>query len=243
MEIQQREFISRKEIFGDNLGFIELIDILGGDHSVVASARVSHYVDGSKGIDNDTKLIKYLMKNRHTSPFESVVLTFRIKVPLFVRGQWHRHRTWSYNEVSRRYTSENIDEFFYPTQWRAQDIKNKQSSVESAEIDSDVWNSKLEVHVKKSLELYNEMIREGIAREQARMVLPQNMYTMYYGTVNLHNLFHFLGLRIHPHAQEEIRFYAYAIIDMLKKVIPISFEAWWDYHGQHLYQGKQINYQ
>lgn len=243
METQQKGYIARKEIFGDNLGFVELIDILGGDHSVVSSARVSHYGEGSKGLESDNKLIRYLMKNRHTSPFESVVLTFRVKVPLFVRAQWHRHRTWSYNEVSRRYTSENIDEFFYPEQWRAQDKKNKQSSVESAEIDSDKWNKMLEQHVIKSLELYNEMIEAGIAREQARMVLPQNMYTMYYGTVNLHNLLHFLGLRIHPHAQEEMRMYAYAIMDMIKEIVPVSFEAWWDYHGEHLYNGKEMIYE
>lgn len=242
MEIKQKGYITRKEIFDDNLGFVELIDILGGDHSVVSSARVSHYGEGSKGLDSDTKLIRYLMKNRHTSPFESVVLTFRIKAPLFVRAQWMRHRTFSFSEVSRRYTSENIDEFFYPTQWRAQDTKNKQSSVKSEEIKSDYWNSELEMHVNNALALYTNMINAGIAREQARMVLPQNMYTMYYGTVNLHNLFHFLGLRIHPHAQEEIRVYAYSIIDMIKELVPISFEAWWDYHGQHLYQGKEINY-
>lgn len=563
MDIEQKGYITRKDIFEDGLGFVELIDILGGDHSVVASARVSHYADGSKGIDSDTKLIRYLMKNKHTSPFESVVLTFRVKVPLFVRGQWHRHRalnintpiptphgwklmkdinindyvlsyegtpakvigmsdikiddiyrvyfddnsyidcskdhlwnvysrntvknkklltytterlmksiiigrgkrkhfnymipitnpiqldniktdinlylfgiwlgdgskrdgrfasadneiikefekqgfnprettskylystkgfttllrkegvlnnkhipekylrgsyeqrlsllqglmdsdgdirtdgkckwantnrklieqvhelilslgikcslpenkstngcynllfstnlpifklsrklnriskkeqkrnkhrtiinienngkgkvkcieidapsklylagknmipthnTWSYNEVSRRYTSENIDEFFYPEKWRAQDTKNKQSSVESAKINSEFWNNELKNHVNSALELYESMIKNGIAREQARMVLPQNMYTMYYGTVNLHNLLHFLGLRIHPHAQEEIRMYAYAIMDMIKEIVPISFEAWWDYHGDHLYNGKEMSY-
>lgn len=241
--MKQKNYIHRTDLFNDGLGFVELIDMLGGDHSVVASARVSHYADASKGIDSDTKLIRYLMKNKHTSPFESCVLTFRIKCPLFVRGQWHRHRTFSYNEVSRRYTSENIDEFFYPEKWRAQDTKNKQSSVDSKEISSGFWSQQVGRHVEKSLKLYTEMIDAGIAREQARMVLPQNMYTMYYGTVNLHNLFHFLGLRIHPHAQEEIRQYANAIVKMIKDAVPISFYAWWDYHGQHLSQGKQVKYE
>lgn len=240
---KKKDYMMKADIFNDGLGFIELIDMMGGDHSIISSARVSHYVDSSKGEDADKKLIHYLMKNRHTSPFESCVLTFRIKVPLFVRGQWHRHRTWSYNEVSRRYTSENINEFFYPEEWRAQDTKNKQSSIASEKIDSEYWNDKLKTHVNISLSLYNRMIEAGVAREQARMVLPQNMYTMYYGTVNLHNLLHFLSLRIHPHAQEEIRMYANAIAGMLSYVVPIAYEAWWEYHGQHIVSGKQITYQ
>jgi len=232
--MEQKGYIHRTEVFKDGLGFVELLDVMGNDVSVVSSARVSHYNSGSKGEEGDRKLIHYLMKNRHTSPFECVTMTFRIKCPLFVRSQWHRHRTFSYNEVSRRYTSENIDEFFYPEKWRVQDTKNKQSSVDSDEINSPYWNAKVKEHVEKSLALYEDMLSNNISREQARMILPQNMYTMYYGTVNLRNLFHFLGLRMNPHAQEEIRVYAYAIADMIKDVVPISFDAWWEYEGQKI---------
>lgn len=222
----------KKFPYNDGIGFVELIDHMGNDLSIVSSARVSHYNEGSKGEEGDRKLINYLMKHKHTSPFECVTFTFRVKVPLFVRGQWHRHRTQSYNEVSRRYTSDNIDEFFFPEKWRQQDAKNKQSSVENEEINSDYWNTKVKEHVDRSLVLYENMLADNVSREQARMVLPQNMYTMYYATVNLRNLFHFLELRLHPHAQQEIRVFAVAIASMIQEIVPMAYEAWWEHYGK-----------
>ena len=217
-------------------GFIELIDHMGNDQTVVAAARVS-YLSESKGPEQDAKLIHYMMEHGHTSPFEHVMFTFRIKCPLFVRGQWHRHRTWKYNEISRRYTSEEI-ELYMPTKWRLQATDNKQSSLEETlPIDARLENEYLGEsglpfqdcfihHCETAIFLYESMLDIGIAREMARMVLPQNMYTTFYGTVDLHNLLHFLKLRLDPHAQYEIRVYAEAILKLIEPIVPISIQSW-----------------
>lgn len=208
-------------------GYLELIDHMGNDMSVVEAARVS-FLGESKGEEKDKKLIHYLMKNKHTSPFESVVFKFRVKCPLFIRSQWMRHRTWSYNEISRRYTSENI-EFYVPTDWRVQDHNNKQGSFlaeQGAQIQSTNWDVQVLELLEKSLYLYNSMINSGVAREMARMVLPQNLYTIFYGTVNLNNLFKFLKLRNDSHAQHEIKVYAEAIEQIVQRLVPVSYEAW-----------------
>ena len=204
-------------------GFIELIAHMGDDNTVVSAARVS-YLGESKGLEQDAKLIKYLLKNKHTSPFEQVEFQFMVKCPLFVRSQWMRHRTWSYNEVSRRYTSDEI-EFHVPSEIRLQSDDNKQMSAGLME------NPGLIIDAIKSsalmcYEMYEGMLRLGVAREQARMILPQSMYTKFYAKVDLHNLFHFLELRLHPHAQPEIRLYAQAIEELIKPIVPISYEAW-----------------
>lgn len=206
-------------------GYVELLDSMGTDNTVVSAARVSHLGE-SKGIQKDAELIRYLMKERHTSPFEHVVFQFRIKCPLFVARQWMRHRTWSYNEVSRRYTSEEID-FYIPEFLRNQSDANKQSSENISEYSSNLIMD-MENIVDNCMKAYNEMISLGIAREQARMILPQNMYTTFYGTVDLHNLFHFLELRRSPHAQEEIKVYAHAIEKLISKKVPICYKAWLD---------------
>ena len=200
-------------------GYIELIDILGGDHTVVAAARVS-YLD--EGIDpvKDQKLINFMMKNGHTSPFEHVIFQWRIKCPLFVRSQWHRHRTWSYNELSRRYTSKDI-EFYIPNEWRAQDTKDKQGSLKGITLSIGLQDVNL-----AALDYYNFLLDQGVAREMARMVLPQNLYTIFYGTIDLHNLFHFMGLRSDSHAQWEIQQYSKAMEEIVKKYVPWSYEAW-----------------
>lgn len=212
----------------DGIGFIEMIDYMGGDQSAVASARVSYY-DETKGIKKDTILLKYLLDNRHFSPFESIVMTFRIKAPMIVVRQWHRHRTWSYNEVSRRYTSQNI-EFYYPDKWRIQDTVNTQGSIELSDDEEVVMgetaSKQLRLHVKKSMKIYEDLMDSGVAREMARMVLPQNLYTMYYGTVNLRNLFNFLDQRLDFHAQWEIRQYAKILLKLAEKVAPISVDYW-----------------
>jgi len=204
-------------------GFIELIAHMGDDNTVVSAARVS-YLGESKGTEKDAQLIKYLLKNKHTSPFEQVEFQFMVKCPLFVRSQWMRHRTWSYNEVSRRYTSDEI-EFHVPSEIRLQSDDNKQMSAGLME------NPGLVIDAIKSsalmcYEMYEGMLRLGVAREQARMILPQSMYTKFYAKVDLHNLFHFLELRLHLHAQPEIRLYAQAIEELIKPIVPISYEAW-----------------
>lgn len=204
-------------------GSIELLQHMGDDNTVVSAARVS-YIGESKGLEKDEQLIKYLLENRHTSPFEHVIFTFKIKCPLFVARQWHRHRTWSYNEISRRYTQENI-EFYVPDCFRTQSADDTQSS------DGMVLNSRhlLETYANelKTLNtLYEFFLKNGVCREQARMILPQSLYTTFYGTVDLHNLFHFLGLRNSPHAQYEIRVYAQAIEALIEPVVPVSFKYW-----------------
>jgi thymidylate synthase (FAD) len=206
-------------------GYVELLDSMGTDNTVVSAARVSHLGE-SKGIQKDAELIRYLMKERHTSPFEHVVFQFRIKCPLFVARQWMRHRTWSYNEVSRRYTSEKID-FHYPDNLRFQHLVDKQNSDGSIDPENfSLFSDRIMYLTEAAIFLYEDMLAAGVAREQARMVLPQNMYTSFYGTVDLHNLFHFLELRRSPHAQEEIRAYAYAIERLISRKVPICYNAW-----------------
>ena len=205
-------------------GYVELIDFMGYDDTIVSAARVS-YLGQGKGEESDKKLVRFMMKHGHTSPFEHVVFQWRIKCPLFVRSQWHRHRTWSYNEVSRRYTSKDV-EFYIPDKWRIQDEKNKQGSEISFR--SDWATAYLYDHSHDCLDYYNKLLDQGVAREMARMVLPQNMYTTFYGTVDLHNLMHFIDLRADSHAQWEIQQYALAMKEMIQPIVPWTFEAWED---------------
>ncbi len=206
-------------------GFIELQDIMGDDNAIVAAARVS-FLGESKGDIQDRKLIDYLLRNRHTSPFEQVVFKFRVKCPLFVARQWMRHRTWHLNEISRRYTSEALD-FHFPDDWRLQSSNNKQCSEGSAEsVIQQQFNQQTQSIVDTALQTYEQMVEAGIAREQARMILPQNMYTTFIGSVDLHNLLHFLALRREHHAQHEIRVYADAIYEnFVKPFLPWTAEA------------------
>lgn len=248
MEIKS-PIASFNNLLEDGMGSLELIDSMGSDNTIVSSARIS-YLGESKGEEQDKKLIRYMVENGHTSPFEHVIFQFKIKCPLFVARQWQRHRTWSFNEVSRRYTSENI-EFYIPETLRFQDTKNKQSS--SGEIThltevpyqhyphgtSTNWKFTLETdtpyslpvsyyfatHTEQCLSFYNSMIDAGVSREQARMVLPQNMYTEFYGTVDLHNLMHFIRLREDPHAQKEIQVYAKAMKECIRTIVPWTYEV------------------
>jgi len=214
------EPLARREVL--DKGFVELLGVLGDDNTVVSAARVS-YLGESKGEEKDKKLVKFMMKNGHTSPFEHVVFQWRIKCPLFVRSQWHRHRTWSYNEVSRRYTDEDI-EFYFPKEWRAQDTKNKQGSAGQLEILDAHFILRNTVAVAQIS--YAALLQKGVAKEMARMVLPQNLYTIFYGTVDLKNLLHFIELRADEHAQLEIQIYAKAMEDIIKDYVPWSYEAW-----------------
>ncbi|MCV6637422.1 FAD-dependent thymidylate synthase [Candidatus Albibeggiatoa sp. nov. NOAA] len=210
-------------------GYVELQDFMGDDLSIVNAARVS-FLGESKGDIKDKKLLNYLLRHAHTSPFEMVEFKLRVKCPLFVARQWMRHRVWSYNEVSRRYTSEELD-FYIPETWRLQSTDNKQCSSGDAEQQMQAqFTQQMQQHVEQALDTYNKMIDAGIAREQARMVLPQNMYTTFVGKVDGHNLMHFMKLRMDEHAQYEIRVYADAIYEhFFKAVLPWSAEAFEKY--------------
>jgi thymidylate synthase (FAD) len=227
------------DVLGDGKSNLGLVKYAGGDIDVVNSARVSFGQRKDLLDQKDEKLIKYLANNGHTSPFEHVWMTFHIKCPIFVTRQWHRHRTWSYNEVSRRYTSENI-EFYVPKVWRGQaGNEDKQQSKGIVELPDDYmietkicslehcrsWESVVREHSEHCLSVYEDMINLGVARELARMVLPQNMYTEFYGSVNLHNLMHFIKLRANAHAQREIQVYAWTMRDLAWQIAPISVEA------------------
>jgi len=203
----------------DGQGWIGLVDRMGTETTIVNAARVSFGKIRKEMNKKDIVLLEYLIENRHTSPLEHLVFTFSIHCPLFVRGQWHRHRTWSYNEISRRYTDFGI-EFFTPNTLRKQAEIDRQASVFDSEFQDKTIIESIDNHNKKSLELFEDLISKGVCREQARGVLSQNMMVTFWGTVNLGNLIHFLDLRDHEHAQWEIREYAIAIKKLISPYIP-----------------------
>ena len=222
------------ELYGDGIGKVELVDHMGSDLTVVNSARVSFGKHKEELDDTDEKLIDYLIRHRHTSVLEHNLITFRFKVPLFVRSQHHRHRTWSYNEISRRYTDFNI-EFYEPKEYRKQHASNRQASTDET-FDPMFHNegfgtqhaasSIVAGHFKHSLTLFNKLIDNGVCKEQARMVLPQAMYTEYYGTVNLSNLLKFIDLRSHEGAQWEIQKVAEACLEIASDLYPKTVAAY-----------------
>ena len=224
----------RIELYGDGIGAVEYVNHMGNDLSIVNSARVSFGVEKDELDDRDRKLIKYLAKHKHTSTFEHCVGTFRFTVPLFVRSQHHRHRTWSYNEISRRYTDVNIN-LYEPEAFRTQHKSNRQASNENDLINpivqSPITNGILKAdevvkqHHKDSLKLYENLMKAGVCREQARGILPQNLYTEYYGTVNLSNLMKFIDLRTHEGAQWEIQKVAEALLEMATELWPTAVNS------------------
>lgn len=210
-------------------GFVKLVDAMGDDLRIVQSARVS-FGQGSKGPERDRKLINYLVRHGHTSPLESVNFTFHVKAPIFIARQWMRHRTWKFNEISARYT-ELPDEVYYPDWWRAQSKSNKQASdgpLYDDPLKNTIVTAGYNEAMEKAREAYELLLSHGVAREQARMVLPVSTYTEFYGTVDLHNLLRFLELRIDPGAQWEIRMYALALLDLVdaSERVPWTLEAW-----------------
>lgn len=200
-------------------GWVGLIDHLGSETTLVNAARVSFGKIKKEMDERDVKLIEYLIANKHTSPLEHMVFTFSIHCPLFVRGQWHRHRTWSYNEISRRYTEIDM-EFYTPPKLRRQAESNRQASFADDSFADETLRQAIEKHNIESLKLYDNLLENGVCREQARGVLPQNMMVTFWGTVDLANLIHFLDLRDSEHAQWEIREYAVAIKKLIKPLIP-----------------------
>jgi len=204
-------------------GFVRYIDHLGNDQRIVETARIC-YDAPSKGEEQDMKLLKYLYMNRHTSPFEAVNITYNIKMPIFVMRQFVRHRTFRLNEQSARYT-EMKDEFYIPDGWRVQDTKNKQGGVESSELTQYLLNDHLVTHCRESYKFYQDLLSKNVAREMARMVLPVNLYTEVYVNCDIHNLMHFLRLRMDEHAQWEIRQYAIAMFKIMKELFPVTAYA------------------
>jgi thymidylate synthase (FAD) len=208
-------------------GFVRLVDYMGGDERVVQSARVS-YGAGTKSYREDAGLIDYLLRNQHTSPFEQVVLTFHVKLPIFVARHWIRHRTARLNEISGRY-SVMKDDFYVPADGdiSLQSIDNKQGrseeTVDQAIIDK--VKTSLENGQHQSYAEYTALVDGGIARELARINLPLSLYTEWYWQIDLHNLFHFLSLRLDAHAQKEIRLYAEVMLDIAKKIAPRCCES------------------
>lgn len=225
----------RVELFGDDIGAVEYISHMGSDLSVVNAARVSFGTEKEGVGEKDVKLINYLMEHNHSSPFEHCTITFRFTVPLFIRSQHHRHRTWAYNEISRRYTDVDI-QFYEPKEFRTQHESNRQASnlefvnpiVEYNRAGFPVSASASQLvngHHQECLKLFDELIKSGVCREQARGVLPQNLYTKYYGTVNLHNLLKFIQLRTHNGAQWEIQQVAEACLEIAEEHFPHSVRS------------------
>ena len=208
-------------------GFVRLVDYMGGDQRIVQSARVS-YGAGTKTYRQDKGLINYLLRNQHTSPFEQVVLTFHAKMPIFVARQWVRHRTARLNEISGRY-SVMKDEFYVPAgdAVAPQSADNKQGR-RTEPFDGatqEAIREELAAQQRTAYEGYSALLERDVARELARVNLPLSMYTEWYWQIDLHNLFHFLKLRMDAHAQYEIRAYAEAIYEVTKRVCPIAVEA------------------
>ncbi|MDT8419745.1 MAG: FAD-dependent thymidylate synthase [Desulfuromonadales bacterium] len=218
-------------------GFIRVIDYMGTDESIVQAARVS-YGAGTKKVSEDRGLIRYLLRNRHTTPFEMCELKLHVRVPMDCWRQWIRHRTASVNEYSTRYSvAVDACRTTRPDEWRTQSDINRQGS--GAAISSALGErlSKEEADFQQaSKDLYHDRLAAGVAREQARKDLPLSTYTEAYWKIDLHNLLHFLALRMDAHAQYEIREYAQLIgREIVSKWVPLTWEAFLDYRLNSLY--------
>jgi thymidylate synthase (FAD) len=215
-------------VFDDQVGSIELLEHMGADTSIVAAARISYA--GCQMSSSDTHLLRYLMRMRHTSPFEMCELKFKVVAPIFVARQWMRHRTGSFNEQSARY-SELEERFYVPhlEHIQAQSTTNKQGRAVNPVCQAGVVREMMIQTNEDAYRTYKDMLELGVAREVARMVLPVSIYTEFIWKVNLHNLLHFCHLRADPHAQYEIRVYAEAIVYILERVFPATTQAWKDY--------------
>lgn len=229
-------------LYDDGIGRVDYISHMGSDLTVVNSARVSFGVEKSELDNRDRKLIKYLIRHRHTSTLEHCVITFKFTVPLFVRSQHHRHRTWSYNEISRRYTDKDL-QFYLPKAFRTQHKSNRQASNPDELIDPVVLHDLsdydhgvsasevLKLQTQRSLDTFRDLLSNGVCREQARMILPQNLYTEYYGTVNASNLLKFIDLRTHEGAQWEIQKTAEACLEIATDLFPVTVNSYKEIRG------------
>ena len=211
-------------------GFVALIDYMGNDAAIVQAARIS-YGKGTKSARDDRGLIRYLMRHRHTTPFEMVEMKFLVRLPIFVARQIIRHRTASVNEYSARY-SVLSDDFFVPTlaAIQGQSETNKQGRTGQIDAKSAKEFQKRIAQVnQQSLDTYHWALEKGVARELARLVLPVNSYTEWYWKIDLHNFLHFLTLRLDPHAQPETRAFATAMYSLVQDLCPVAFEAFEDF--------------
>lgn len=216
----------------DDYGLVRLVDSMGSDLSIVRAARVSYAADWRAGENegSDHKLIRYLWRNNHTTPFESVTMTFEVKAPIFVLRQWHRHRTWSFNELSARYR-ELPEEFYVPASDKlgAQATANKQGRTADSVEDPEWCRRAMYASNECCFRTYDALLEAGVARELARSVLPVATYSHMFATVNLLNLMRFLTLRDDDHAQYEIRVYAEAMRDLARTFVPVAIAAWEDF--------------
>ena len=230
-------------------GFVKLIDCMPSeknkmllDAAVVQAARVS-YGEGSKGVEKDSALINYLIKHQHTSPFEMIEFKFHLKMPIYIQRQWIRHRTASVNEISGRYTELNLEkgDVYHPKELREQSKSNKQGSYidtnlyESNENVKQIWDES-EHNIDRQISNYHKLVALGVAKEQARMILPLSTFTEFYWKIDLHNLLNFIKLRAHHSAQREIQLYAHNILDILEVLCPITVEAW----KKHVYDKDDV---
>jgi thymidylate synthase (FAD) len=232
--------VSEKTIKCLDKGHVTILDVMPrlvpddrktADYAIVQAARVS-YGDGTKTVNEDRGLIRYLLRHKHTTPFEMIEFKFSVKLPIFIARQMVRHRTANLNEYSGRYSMMK-DEFYKPEieNVRQQSSVNKQGGSGSInETDASGFIEKIDFICNQSYEEYEKAIQNGVAREQARMLLPVNLYTEWYWKVDLHNLLHFLALRCDAHAQWEIRVFANAMLELIKPIVPWAVEAWEDYH-------------
>lgn len=204
-----------------DLGYVRLIDKMGDDADVARAARVSYgKYDEDREWEKDAKLTKYLKDHGHTSPFEMIELKWQVKCPIFVARQWMRHRTFNYNEISYRYT-ESADEYYNPSSWRGVDISNNQSSIGTIYSGNTLTATRdYNMAAGVAFDTYQELLSLGVAREQARMVLPLSTYTEFIAKNDLKNTLHFIALRAHPDAQYEIQVYAEAMKEIIKECLP-----------------------
>jgi len=233
--MQSKTYNKEISLWGDDIGKVEYVQHMGDDVTIVNAARVSFGKHKTEIDEKDKKLINYLVKHRHTSTMEHNSVTFRFVVPLYIRSQHHRHRTWSYNEISRRYTDVDM-RFYEPISFRTQHASNRQASNPDNKVDPVMYcfedggklmaSAMVRQHHMHSLKLYDELIEVGVCREQARGVLPQNLYTEYYGTTNLSNLMKFIDLRTHEGAQWEIQRVAEACLDIVTDLWPEAVGAY-----------------
>jgi thymidylate synthase (FAD) len=205
---------------------VQLISHMGDDLSIVNAARKSFDKSSASFTAEDSKLLRYLYDNKHTSPFEFVEFTFLVKCPIPIAKQWMRHRTWSYNEISRRYTNSDI-EYYIPDPFRKQSTDNKQASIDEPALDDQLYHPtywKYRLAIKSCFEAYEALLKDGVAKEQARFVLPQAVYTEFYAKTDLSNLLKFIKLRIDSHAQWEIQQYAKQLLELIEPIVPHTVE-------------------
>lgn len=206
---------------------VDFIDKMGNDLTIVNAARVSFGGSKDELDEKDRKLVKYLADHEHMSPFEHCTMTVKIECPLFIRSQIHRHRTFSYNEISRRYTSKNLRFYCPPSDdIRTQAQKNRQASADAMtpQMSASMMVAIQRIH-KTCFDTYKHLIEQGVCREQARGILPQNLMTEFYMTGNLRNWIHFIHLRTHEGAQKEAQYIAKQCLELLRKHFPVATDA------------------